>query len=49
MDLANTLVVRMMGANINRRTVKYVKRAGLNILDVQDLKGDLVKLIHART
>jgi phosphatidylethanolamine/phosphatidyl-N-methylethanolamine N-methyltransferase len=48
MDLANPLVVRMMGANINRQTVENVKRAGLNILDVQDLKGDLVKLIHAR-
>lgn len=48
MDLVNPLVVRMMGANINRRTVENVKRAGLNILDVEDLKGDLVKLIHAR-
>ena len=48
MDLANPLVVRMMGANINRQTVENVKRAGLNILDVEDLKGDLVKLIHAR-
>jgi len=48
MDLANPLVVRMMGANINRRTVENVKQAGLQILGVEDLKGDLVKLIHAR-
>ena len=48
MDLANPLVVRMMGANINRQTVENVKRAGLQILEVEDLKGDLVKLIHAR-
>jgi phosphatidylethanolamine/phosphatidyl-N-methylethanolamine N-methyltransferase len=48
MDLANPLVVRMMGANINRQTVENVKRAGLTILEVEDLSGDLVKLIHAR-
>jgi phosphatidylethanolamine/phosphatidyl-N-methylethanolamine N-methyltransferase len=48
MDLANPLVVRMMGANINRQTVENVKKAGLQILRVEDLKGDLVKLIHAR-
>lgn len=48
MDLANPLVVRIMGANINRQTVENVKRAGLHILNVEDLKGDLVKLIHAR-
>jgi phosphatidylethanolamine/phosphatidyl-N-methylethanolamine N-methyltransferase len=48
MDLANPLVVRMMGANINRQTVENVKRAGLDIISVEDLKGDLVKLIHAR-
>lgn len=48
MDLANPLVVRMMGANINRQTVENVKRAGLHIVNVEDLKGDLVKLIHAR-
>lgn len=48
-DLANPLVVRLMGANINRQTVENVKRAGLHILEVEDLLGDLVKLIHART
>jgi phosphatidylethanolamine/phosphatidyl-N-methylethanolamine N-methyltransferase len=48
MDFANPLAVRVMGANINRQTVQNVKRAGLQIIDVQDLKGDLVKLIHAK-
>jgi phosphatidylethanolamine/phosphatidyl-N-methylethanolamine N-methyltransferase len=48
MDFANPLAVRDMGANINRQTVQNVKRAGLQIIDVQDLKGDLVKLIHAK-
>jgi phosphatidylethanolamine/phosphatidyl-N-methylethanolamine N-methyltransferase len=48
MDFANPLAVRIMGANINRQTVQNVKRAGLQIIDVQDLKGELVKLIHAK-
>jgi len=48
MDAANPLVVRLMGANINRRTVENVKLAGLRLLSVENLRGDLVKLIHAR-
>ena len=50
MDLANPVVVRIMGANINRRTVENVRRAGLTIERVEDLApGGLVKLIVART
>ncbi len=48
MDLLNPIVVRIMGANINRRTVENVRRAGLEIVGVENLKGTLVKLIHAR-
>jgi len=48
MDTANPLIVRMMGANINRRTVENIKNAGLQIVNVESLKGDLVKLIHIR-
>jgi phosphatidylethanolamine/phosphatidyl-N-methylethanolamine N-methyltransferase len=48
MDFVNPLVVRMMGANINRQTVQNVKRAGLTILRVEHLQGELVKLIHAQ-
>lgn len=48
MDAANPIVVRMMGANINRQTVENVKKAGLQILSVENIKGDLVKLIHCR-
>jgi len=48
MDWANPLVVHTMGANINRQTVQNVKRAGLYILNVEELKGELVKLIHAQ-
>lgn len=48
MDVMNPVVVRMMGANINRQTVENVKKAGLKIVSVENLKGELVKLIHAR-
>lgn len=48
MDLLNPLVVCVMGANINRRTVANVQRAGLTLLSVQELRGELVRLIHAR-
>lgn len=48
MDLLNPIIVRLTGANINRRTLDNVRRAGLNIETVTDL-GPLaiVKLIVA--
>ena len=48
MNLANPLVVRMMGANINRRTVDNVARSGLTVEKVTDLKAGIFKLIEAR-
>ncbi len=48
MDLLNSLVVRVTGANINRRTVENVRRAGLTPVSVKPLWGELVRLIHAR-
>jgi len=39
MDLLNPLVVRIMGANINRRTVENVRLSGLEIVQVEDLAG----------
>lgn len=48
MDLLNPLVVRMMGPNINRRTVDNVVLAGFNLESVEDLgSGDIFKLIVA--
>lgn len=47
MDILNPVIVRIMGANINRQTVQNVEAAGLKILEVENLKGDLVRLIHA--
>ena len=49
MDALNPLVVRMTGANINRRTVENVSKAGLQIENVVDLgMGDIIKLTLAR-
>ncbi len=48
MDLLNPLVVRLMGANINRRTVDNARLAGLSLESVEDMTANgLVKLIHA--
>jgi ubiquinone/menaquinone biosynthesis C-methylase UbiE len=49
MDFLNPLIVRMMGANINRRTVENVRKAGLEIEQIEDLgMGGIFKLIVAR-
>jgi len=49
MDFLNPLIVRMMGANINRQTVENVCKAGLEIKQVEDLgAGGIFKLIVAR-
>ena len=37
MDVANPLVVRMLGFNINRRTLDNIRAAGLRIVDVEQL------------
>ncbi len=50
MDVLNPLVVRVMGANVNRRTVENVQMAGWSIEQVEDLgMGGIVKLIVARS
>jgi len=50
MDVLDPLVVRVMGAHINRRTAENVRKAGLAIDRVEELApGGLVKLIVART
>lgn len=49
MDVLNPLVVRMMGANVNRRTVENLQTAGLFVEGVEDLGlGGIFKLIQAR-
>jgi len=46
-DILNPMVVRMMGANINRRTLENVLKAGWRIKEEALLSSDIVKLIHA--
>ncbi|HET8944629.1 MAG TPA: SAM-dependent methyltransferase, partial [Dehalococcoidia bacterium] len=48
MDRLNPLVVRMMGANINRDTVGNVSRAGMQIDEVESRAFGVIKVIHAR-
>lgn len=48
MDRLNPMVVRMMGANINRDTVGNVARAGIEIDEVESRGLGIVKLIHGR-
>jgi len=48
MNLANPLVVRIMGENINRRTVENVAVSGLNIERVTEMAFGIFKLIEAR-
>jgi phosphatidylethanolamine/phosphatidyl-N-methylethanolamine N-methyltransferase len=46
-DLLNPLVVRMMGANINRRTVENIRQAGWKVAVEENLFTDMVKWIEA--
>ena len=49
MDILNPMMVRMMGANINRQTVSNVQIAGLELVDVENLRlGGIFQLILAR-
>jgi ubiquinone/menaquinone biosynthesis C-methylase UbiE len=50
MDLLNPLIVRIMGANINRRTVENVKKSGLIIERIEDMgMRGIFRLLIART
>jgi len=46
-NLLNPLVVQIFGANINRRTVENIARAGFTVKREMNLWGDVVKLIVA--
>ena len=48
MDRLNPVVVRMMGANVNRDTVGNVSRAGIGIDEVESRGFGIIKLIRAR-
>ncbi len=46
-DLLNPIVVRMMGANINRRTIENIRMAGWRIREEERLSSDIVRWIEA--
>jgi phosphatidylethanolamine/phosphatidyl-N-methylethanolamine N-methyltransferase len=46
-DRFNPMVVRMMGANINRRTLDNIRSAGWRIRSEERLLSDIVRLIEA--
>jgi ubiquinone/menaquinone biosynthesis C-methylase UbiE len=46
-DFVNPLVVRMMGANINRRTIENIISAGWRIKLEKQLSSDIVRWIEA--
>jgi ubiquinone/menaquinone biosynthesis C-methylase UbiE len=46
-DLLNPIVSRLSGANINRRTVNNVKKAGWRITRIENLSSDIVRWIEA--
>ncbi len=48
MDLVNPLMVRMSGANINRRTLENVRLAGVQDFDASSHALGIVKLTEAR-
>jgi ubiquinone/menaquinone biosynthesis C-methylase UbiE len=47
-DMFNPMVVRMMGANINRRTMENIRRAGWRIQVEEHLSSDMVRWIEAK-
>ncbi|MGZ8213791.1 MAG: class I SAM-dependent methyltransferase [Methylosarcina sp.] len=48
MNLLNPLVVALVGANINRNTVKSVRACGFSSVRVDERSGDIIKLIEIR-
>ncbi len=48
MNLLNPIVVRLVGANINRNTVKNVKACAFTSVHVDERSSHLIKLIEAR-
>jgi ubiquinone/menaquinone biosynthesis C-methylase UbiE len=48
MNLLNPVVVALVGANINRNTVKNVKSCSFTYVHVDEWRSDIIKLIEAR-
>ena len=48
MNLLNPVVLALVGANINRNTVKNVQGCGFAWVRIDERSGDMIKLIEAR-
>jgi len=48
MNFINPVIVALVGANINRNTVKNIKACGFASVRVDERSGDIIKLIEAR-
>jgi len=48
MNFINPAIVALVGANINRKTVKNIKSCGFASVRVDERSGDIIKLIEAR-
>jgi ubiquinone/menaquinone biosynthesis C-methylase UbiE len=48
MDILNPVSLYLVGSNINRRTVKNIQTADIDILENEDVWGKIVKLIVAK-
>ena len=48
MNFINPAIVALVGANINRNTVKNVKSCGFASVRVDERSGDIIKLIEAK-
>ncbi|WP_262965029.1 class I SAM-dependent methyltransferase [Methylobacter psychrophilus] len=48
MNFINPVIVALVGANINRNTVKNVKACGFALVRVDERSSDMIKLIEAR-
>ncbi len=48
MNVLNPVIVALVGANINRDTVKNVKACAFTSVHVDERSGDIIKLIEAR-
>jgi ubiquinone/menaquinone biosynthesis C-methylase UbiE len=48
MNFINPAIVALVGANINRNTVKHVKACGFASVRLDARSGDIIKLIEAR-
>ena len=48
MNIINPVILTLIGANINRNTVKNVKACGFSSVRIDERSGPIIKLIEAR-